>query len=716
LSAIYSAISGKIKGETQVKSATGTVDQGATTIQKVLADNTMSELTVTVNWVGSDIDTYLYYPNGSFADPAIYPDIEYSGNDTKPEWYRIANPQTGGWSVDIYGKDVPPTGEDYSFTASAMTTLTFQATTDKSIVDVNEPVKIIVSIMNGTDPVIGTNVIANITKPDDSVDTLILQDKNSGIYEAYYDNTDIEGGYTVKVTAVKIGEFTREGTTQFRAQDIEPSIIPSPNNWALDLPQGNKGNKTIMVSVSQDAQMSSTKEFQLIVEEVAGTEKATNILSLAASQSVVAVIQGTSLTDSAGHIIPENAWSFSPNILTIEPGSSDTFEAYLTIPIDTEPGAYDGTIVITTSVGNAKVDVTCVVVPILETVLPNVKVVSVDPTVTSINVTRLNLSAINETFKPAGVTSQFAYMINSTGAGNITLRFTNITDANTTTAYKINATNHWIPLNTSTTTDTVTFTMSVGDPPVVFGTLVSNQPPIVSFTFSPPEPFVKLFVNQTITFDASASYDPDGFITNYEWDFGDGNTTNTTKEVVTHLYTSAGNYTVNLTVTDDDGAMNATSKLIEVKETKPTVSISTNKKEYHPWDVMIITIHLENPTETTQQVLFKWDLILPDYDYWINITSTEFTLSPMSVEYFLMSLKVVNWPSVEFNATWYVAFYNTTTLEKISEDTADWKYEPHLKAKGERIPEAEEIAIEITKTVEANLPVINETFMIERQK
>jgi PKD repeat protein len=227
-----------------------------------------------------------------------------------------------------------------------------------------------------------------------------------------------------------------------------------------------------------------------------------------------------------------------------------------------------------------------------------------------------------------------------------------------------------------------------------------NKPPIAKFIYSPPKPFVKLFVNQTITFDASSSYDPDGNITSYEWDFGDGNTTNTTEEIVTHLYSSTGNYTVNLTVTDDDGANNSASEIIEVREAKPTVSIFTNKKEYHTWDIMMITIGLVNPTESTQQVLFKWDLILPDYDYWINITSTEITLSPMSVEYFLMPLHIVNWPPTEFNATWYVAFSNTTTLKLISEDTAPWKYGPRKMAKGERKPEAEEIATEITKSMD----------------
>jgi len=57
-----------------------------------------------------------------------------------------------------------------------------------------------------------------------------------------------------------------------------------------------------------------------------------------------------------------------------------------------------------------------------------------------------------------------------------------------------------------------------------------NKPPIASFTYTPENPVV----NQTITFDASSSYDPDGTIASYEWDFDDGNTA--TGKIVTHSY------------------------------------------------------------------------------------------------------------------------------------------------------------------------------------
>ncbi len=86
-----------------------------------------------------------------------------------------------------------------------------------------------------------------------------------------------------------------------------------------------------------------------------------------------------------------------------------------------------------------------------------------------------------------------------------------------------------------------------------------NKTPVASFMYSPASPVV----NQTLTFNASASYDPDGFITGYEWQFDDG--TNATGEEVTHTYSSAGNYTVTLTVTDNTTATNTTSKVIRVQ-------------------------------------------------------------------------------------------------------------------------------------------------------
>ena len=94
----------------------------------------------------------------------------------------------------------------------------------------------------------------------------------------------------------------------------------------------------------------------------------------------------------------------------------------------------------------------------------------------------------------------------------------------------------------------------------VKGEGIPNKLPTASFTFSPENPSV----NEEITFDASASTDPDGSIVSYEWDFGDGNITSTTEEKINHSYSEAGSYMVKLTVTDDDGVTSSTTKRITV--------------------------------------------------------------------------------------------------------------------------------------------------------
>ncbi|MDI6813839.1 MAG: NosD domain-containing protein [Desulfitobacteriaceae bacterium] len=86
-----------------------------------------------------------------------------------------------------------------------------------------------------------------------------------------------------------------------------------------------------------------------------------------------------------------------------------------------------------------------------------------------------------------------------------------------------------------------------------------NQPPIANFTYTP----VDLMVNELITFNASASYDPDGEIVSYEWNFGDHNSS--TGVITSHRYAAAGDYTVTLTVTDDEGANGTYTLTIHVR-------------------------------------------------------------------------------------------------------------------------------------------------------
>ncbi|MCS6937291.1 MAG: PKD domain-containing protein [Candidatus Bipolaricaulota bacterium] len=90
-----------------------------------------------------------------------------------------------------------------------------------------------------------------------------------------------------------------------------------------------------------------------------------------------------------------------------------------------------------------------------------------------------------------------------------------------------------------------------------------NQPPLVTFTFDPQKPKV----NERVSFDATGSSDADGQIVKYEWDFGDGEKAE--GQTTTHIYKSAGRFTVKLTVTDDRGATNSLTRTIEIQAVAP---------------------------------------------------------------------------------------------------------------------------------------------------
>jgi len=98
----------------------------------------------------------------------------------------------------------------------------------------------------------------------------------------------------------------------------------------------------------------------------------------------------------------------------------------------------------------------------------------------------------------------------------------------------------------------------------------ANHPPVANFIYLPTEPKA----GEKVTFNASSSYDQDGEIISYEWDWnGDGDYDDyTSSPTTTFWWMEDGKYNVSLRVIDDKGAVNTTSKEITISKS-PTSKV-----------------------------------------------------------------------------------------------------------------------------------------------
>jgi len=127
------------------------------------------------------------------------------------------------------------------------------------------------------------------------------------------------------------------------------------------------------------------------------------------------------------------------------------------------------------------------------------------------------------------------------------------------------------------------------DPILVEGT--TNRPPNVSFFSSPATPHI----NEPVTFDASATFDADGAIETYEWDFnGDGLFDLTTSDpLVTHTYTTSGLKSVTLRVTDAAGATDRETLTVDVADLAVTVTRTISTIAALPGTTFLVVVRFE---------------------------------------------------------------------------------------------------------------------------
>lgn len=132
---------------------------------------------------------------------------------------------------------------------------------------------------------------------------------------------------------------------------------------------------------------------------------------------------------------------------------------------------------------------------------------------------------------------------------------------------------------------------------------VSNLPPTgVDFSVSPDAPKW----NEPVTFSPARTItDPDGDVSKatFKWEFGDGETSQTTgPQEVRHTYTKGGEYEVTLTVTDQGGASAKKTKKITVAW--PTVDFSWQPEQPKVGEEVTFTA---SPAPDTYGFGYRWD-------------------------------------------------------------------------------------------------------------
>jgi PKD repeat protein len=119
----------------------------------------------------------------------------------------------------------------------------------------------------------------------------------------------------------------------------------------------------------------------------------------------------------------------------------------------------------------------------------------------------------------------------------------------------------------------------------------TNEPPSVSVVSSPVEPRI----NEPVRLDASESFDADGRIVSYEWDFnGDGNyDQSTTDPVVTTTFSTPGVRTITVRGTDDEGASGRASITVNVSDLAVQVTRTISTAQALPGSTFLVVVRIE---------------------------------------------------------------------------------------------------------------------------
>jgi PKD repeat protein len=321
------------------------------------------------------------------------------------------------------------------------------------------------------------------------------------------------------------------------------------------------GAFTVVLMVTDSVGRTSIKSNQVTVSQSGGTGGATTASFIFSptnpSANQIIFFNAAGSTAAAGHTLTSYKWDFGDGSITnsTTPSTSHTFTA---------AGSYSVALTVTDDTNVQARVVVLISVASTGTAGPPSASFTFSPTAPAAGQSVFFNGSTSAASSGRTITSyDWTFGDGATGTGVTTSHAYSLAG---TYAVQLKVTDDAGQSTTSSPT-----TITVGNPPA----------PTANFTFSPQSPSVAAGGN--VVFDASSSTTAQGqTITTYRWNFGDSSAVVTCQTnslapcggsaphngsnpwIVDHSYTTAGTYTVNLTVTDSAGRTNAINKQVTI--------------------------------------------------------------------------------------------------------------------------------------------------------
>ncbi len=166
---------------------------------------------------------------------------------------------------------------------------------------------------------------------------------------------------------------------------------------------------------------------------------------------------------------------------------------------------------------------------------------------------------------------------------------------------------------------------------------LQDRPPVASFSIrNSPSPTGSL-----VTFNGTSSYDIDGTIASYSWNFGDGSTGSGV--IVTHSFSTAGTYSVMLTVTDNAALTNSIPSSVTITDRPPTLSFIMSSNSTTTGKAITITISASDPDGSVTAIKVDWgDGTIDSLSGVTTGDSHTYTLSGSSSKIFTLTVTVTD--------------------------------------------------------------------------